>query len=82
MYKLVCFNLTLINKSAFIQVFIQETANTKLTINTYFSLWRLHSTAVDASTKLPGVVTESIEHWSRVWEIVGSSPWSSQTTDL
>ena len=23
---------------------------------------------------LPGMVAESVEHWSRVWEIVGSNP--------
>ena len=27
-------------------------------------------------------VTESVEHGSRMWEIVGSNPWSSQTNDL
>ena len=26
---------------------------------------------------VPGVVAESVEHWSHVWEIFGSNPWSS-----
>ena len=26
--------------------------------------------------------TESVEHWSRVWEIVGSNTWLSQTNDV
>ena len=28
------------------------------------------------------VVAESVEHWSSVWEIVGSIPWLSKTNDL
>ena len=30
----------------------------------------------------PGTVAESIHHWSRMQEIVGSKQWSSQTNDL
>ena len=29
-----------------------------------------------------GAVAESVEHWSCVGEIVGSSPWSSQPNEL
>ena len=29
-----------------------------------------------------GMVTESVEHWSRVREIVGSDPQSSETNDV
>ena len=34
------------------------------------------------SLKRPGAVTESVEHWTRVWEIVSLNPRSSQTNHL
>ena len=38
---------------------------------------------VSSSTlQAPDAVAESVEHGSRVQEIVHSNPWSSQTNDL